>query len=439
MILENDEAFASHYGELASIVAQLRGRARVSFPLRGRHSVVGGVTLGFEPRSFDDAEIDFFVSIANAAALALERLRLSAAESEARGMLDAVVAQMPVGVTVCAGDGRILYRNRAFDQVFQDVRVDNLTDGAWLAVQPGDVPRADRMPVARSLATGEVVVDEEMKIALADRKSAVITQTSAPIRDETGDVIGAVAVTVDVTQRKEAEQLRDAFLSVLSHELRNPVTTISAGAEFLANCGTQLEPSALVEVAQDVAAESDRLCRMIDDLLVLSRAERGVDLTVRGATSIQSRLPTVIAGVAGEWPDHHVVCEMPSSVPPVTGDDGYLDQVMWNLLGNAAKYGRKEVIARVEVSDGQVAVKVLDDGPGIPPEEQDRVFELYARVKATSRKPGTGIGLFVVRRLVLAMGGSVTVANRPEGGAAFTVTLPIHSEATDGDEGLTLS
>ena len=339
---------------------------------------------------------------------------------------------MPVGVTVAGRDGRILYRNVAFDQVFDGLAVENLTEGSW-APLPRDKrrKRSVELPVSRSLSTGEVVVNEEMEVARPDGKTLAIMQSSAPVRDQSGAIIGAVAVTVDITQRKETEQLQDAFLSVLSHELRTPVTTISAGSQFLATRGKQLDPSVMVEVAQDVAAESDRLCRMIDDLLVLARAERGMDLTVNGVTSLQVRLPAVVAGVAAEWPDRHLVCDMPAEVPPVTGDDGYLDQVLWNLLGNAAKYGRREVTARVEVRDGHIELQVLDDGPGIPAGERDRIFELFTRVEATSQKPGTGIGLFVVRRLVAAMGGTISVANRPEGGAAFTVTLQVHSDAPE--------
>jgi PAS domain S-box-containing protein len=432
LVFENVEAFRKRYRHLTSAISQTRDRARVSFPLRARDSIIGGVTLGFEARTFDDEELDFFVSLANAAALALERIRLATAESAARGMLDTVVAQMPVSVAVTDRDGRILYRNNAFDEIFKGVRVESLSSGSWIGLRPDNSRyRVNDLPAARSLATGEVVVNEEMKVALAGGKTAAIMQTSAPVRDPSGVVIGAVVVTVDITQRKETEELQDAFLSVLSHELRTPVTTISAGAQFLAKRGGQLDPSVMVEVAQDVAAESDRLCRMIDDLLVLARAERGMDLSVSGLTSLQVRLPAVIVGVGGEWPDRHFSCDMPAAVPPVNGDDGYLDQVLWNLLGNAAKYGRKEVIARVKVLERQVELQVLDDGPGIPPGERDRIFELFARVEATSKKPGSGIGLFVVRRLVTSMGGSIGVANRPEGGAVFTVTLPVHVVAPD--------
>jgi two-component system phosphate regulon sensor histidine kinase PhoR len=433
LVIESAEAYRQRYGSMTSMLARLRDRGRVAFPLRARDSVIGGVALGFEPRRFEDEELAFLVSLASSTAMALERLRLSAAESEARGMLDTVVAQMPVGVAVTDGDGRVLYRNTAFDQVLEGVAVENLARDV-IGRHLDDSPYlAQELPAARSLSTGEVIVNEEMKVVRADGRTASIAQTSAPVQDRSERIIGSVAVVADVTARKEAELLRDAFLSVLSHELRTPVTTISGCAQLLVARGKRLDAATREELAIDIAAESDRLCRMIDDLLVLARAERGVDLTVRNATLVQHRLRSVAAAMASEWPDRTFTCEIPTDVPPVTGDDGYLDQVLWNLLGNAAKYGRRAVTTTLTVHADEIRIRVLDDGPGIPPAERERIFELYTRVQATSRLPGTGIGLFVVRRLVQAMGGRIGVANGPNGGAAFTFALPRYVDTAEED------
>jgi PAS domain S-box-containing protein len=323
LVIANAEEYQARYGTLASLATQVRDRARVAFPLRTRDATVGGVTLGFEPRTFDREELDFFVSIANASALALERLRLSAAESEARGALDAVVTQMPVGVAVTGRDGRIQYRNTAFDQILEGFSVENLADDSWVGMRPdgGRYSAAD-LPVSRSLVGGEVVVNEEMRIVRSDGRTAAIMQTSAPVHDRSDDIIGAVVVTTDVTERRETEQLRDAFLSVLSHELRTPVTTISGCAQLLVAQGRRLKASVRNELASDIAAESDRLCRMIDDLLVLARAERGVDLTARNGgpgpapAPDRGRASPRSGRIAGSRATFR------PRVPPVTGDDG---------------------------------------------------------------------------------------------------------------------
>jgi signal transduction histidine kinase/putative methionine-R-sulfoxide reductase with GAF domain len=432
MVIQDAHAFTKRYGKLASMVLQGEDRSRVAFPIRTADANIGGVTLGFELRGFDENELDFFMSLANAAAHALERMRLSEAEREARGMLDTVVAQMPVGVTIAGRDGRPLYRNAALDRIMLGREVAGPADGAWTGLHPDGSRRGPGdWPEARSMATGELVVNEEIRVVRADGTAAVIMQTSAPVIDAANEIVGAVVVTLDVTERKEAEQLRDAFLGVLSHELRTPVTTIYGAAQYLMARGERLDPDVRTELAGDIAAESERLDRMVDDLLVLARAERGMDLTAHGAALVQHRLRAVVASLAAAWPDRRFSCEIPEGVPPVTGDEAYLEHVLRNLLGNAAKYGKRDITAQVTVRSDTVTVTVLDDGPGVDPDQQERIFDLFTRAKATSRLPGAGIGLFVVRRLVEAMGGRVTVANRPEGGAAFTVTLPRYVEPAE--------
>ncbi len=429
LLIDNAAEFRRRYGELASLVGDRRDRTRVAIALRRGEKTFGGLALGFEPRAFGAEDLAFLMSLANSAALALERLGSAQAERDARGMLEAVVAQMPVGVTVVSRDGRILYRNRALDSILRGV--DPALTSATLADGSPGIP--DCVPAARSLATGEVVVAEETAVVRDDGTKAVISQTSAPIHAANGEVAGAVVVTLDETERRELEQVRDAFLGVLSHELRTPVTTIYGSAKLMVARGERMTPVAMQDLAGDIVAEAERLARMVDDLLVLARAERGADMTVRDAALVQHRLREVASILAAAWPDRRFTCEIPEHVPPVLGDEAYLEHVFLNLLGNAAKYGRHEIVARVRVAPDVVEISVLDDGPGVEPAEQDRIFELFARAKSTSLLPGAGIGLFAARRLVEAMGGRLTVANRREGGAEFTATLQQYRDPDEFD------
>ena len=423
IVIDDSEAFVRRYPEVARRATEMRDRARVAFPMRVGDRRVGGVSLGFDSRPFSENEISFFLAIANAAALALERLRLEQAERQTRGMLDVVVAQMPVGVTILDGDGRLLYRNAAYEAI---------AGGGAAPWRPlwgdGTVVAVHELPAMRSLATGEVVVNDEMLIERPDGTRGAILETAAPIVNASGEISAAVVVTLDITDRKAAEQLRDAFVGVLSHELRTPVTTIYAAAQYLLGKGERLEPELRTELAGDIVAESERLSRMVDDLLVLARAERGVDMTVSGAALVQHRLAAVVLSVATAWPDRTFSCRMPDDLAPVTGDEDYLEHVFRNLIGNAAKYGRTKVSVVVASQEETISIAIADDGPGIPAAERQRVFELFARLNSTSRLPGAGIGLFVVQRLLEAMGGSVSVTDRPEGGAEFTVVLPRYSD-----------
>lgn len=442
VVFEGGASLAAEYPGWIEHAPHFGNLGRAAFPLRAGGTTVGAISLGFEPRQLSDEEVSFLLSLANAAALALESLRSGEAERRARGLLDAVVAQMPVGVTILDRDGETLYRNPDYDRIVSGAEAPAIDGEAANAGAPASVElafqgrdgaplSADQLPAVRSLKNGEVVVDEEARLVRPDGSVAVITQSSAPVRDEAGATVGAVAVTMDVTERRVAEQLRDAFLGVLSHEIRTPVTTISAGAQFLARKVEALDAETRLELLADIAAESERLDRMVDDLLVLGRAERGVDMTVHGPALIQHRLRAVVASFTATWPDRQFRLEMPDGLPPVVGEEAYLEHVFRNLVGNAAKYGRSKVEIRVDTDAERVTVQVEDDGPGVEESQQERVFELFARAAQTSSLPGAGIGLFVVRRLVTAMGGSVSLANRQEGGARISVMLNRYLESAD--------
>jgi signal transduction histidine kinase/GAF domain-containing protein len=423
--------FEAAYPALAAAMSPRVDRTRVAVPLRSGDRIVGAIALGLPPRPIEPDEMAFFVAAANAAAHMLERLRLADAEREARVVLDAVVAQMPVGVTIAGPEG-VRFSNAAFDRIVgasggETGRAPRSWHGSTAGGRPLTAPE---WPLARSLAGGEMVLDEEIEIARDDGTATSVTQTSAPVRDPHGEIVAAVAVTVDVSERKRSEQFRDAFLAVLSHELRTPVTTIYGAGQLLGS-DRSIDDATRVDLASDVVAEASRLGRMVDDLLVLARAERGVDLTVRSAALIQHRLRAVVRSLEPLWPDRRFVVELPTDLPPVIGDEDYLEHVLRNLLGNAAKYGRSEVRARVRALADSVVITVGDDGPGIDPGDLDRIFELFMRGEKTRQLPGAGIGLFVARCLVEAMNGRIVAANAPGGGAEFTVTLTRYVEGAD--------
>ncbi len=233
---------------------------------------------------------------------------------------------------------------------------------------------------------------------------------------------------------RQVQEIRDAFIEVLSHELRTPMTTIVGGAELLER--GHLGPERGSEVAHDVREEAERMIRLIEDLLVLSRAERGsleisdepvlVQRVVdRVAQDIKRRQPSLVLDIA-----------LAPDLPPVRAELTYVEQVLRNLVGNAAKYGPPEgpiriagSVARGSDDQGFVEIQVLDAGPGIQAEDLERVFELFFRSRETAaRVSGAGIGLFVSRQLIELMGGKIWAHRRAGGGSEFGFTLPLEAE-----------
>jgi signal transduction histidine kinase len=228
-----------------------------------------------------------------------------------------------------------------------------------------------------------------------------------------------------VAKLEERQVLRDAFVGVMSHELRTPVTTIYGAAKLLAKQPRREELETLVE---DIEEEADRLYRITEDLLVLSRAEHGLVEIRPEPVLIQRLVPAVVAEVRRRYPQLEVVVDLAPALQPISGDEAALRQVLVNLVTNAAKYGNGAPVLVTADADGTtVRIRVEDRGPGLPEADLEPIFDLFYRSGSNARRAsGTGIGLYVVRQLVQAMGGTVTAYPVTPQGLGFLVEL--HSE-----------
>lgn len=243
----------------------------------------------------------------------------------------------------------------------------------------------------------------------------------------------SLAVITDITARIENDHLRSTFIGILSHELRTPVTAIYGGSQVLLSRGDRLEPDVANDLLTDIAAEAERLHRLIENLLVLARVERGEDIAGGEPVLLQHVLPSIVERERELWLGTDISVTIPPGLPTVRGHDAYVAQVIRNLLSNAVKYGGPGSTVQIaaERADAGVAIRVLDDGPGFDDAAVEHLFDLYYRAPgAASTAPGAGIGLFVCRQIVGALGGTIWARPRPEGGAEFGFRLPIY-EADD--------
>jgi signal transduction histidine kinase len=250
-----------------------------------------------------------------------------------------------------------------------------------------------------------------------------------------------VAVISDVSWRHEADQIRDRFLGVLSHELRTPVTSIYGGTQLLLGRGARLDAETRSELLVGVAAEAERLQRMIENLVAMARIERGGDFGGARPVLLDRIIKQLVDREQALWPEVTIKLAANGPVQMVGADEEYLAQIMRNLLSNAAKYSGpgSTVEVSLEDGDGEVLVRVRDNGPGIAEEDSDRLFGLYYRAAPASKTaPGAGIGLFVCRELVATMGGRIWAKALPERGAEFGFSIPAYVDELDvpapGDE-----
>jgi PAS domain S-box-containing protein len=386
-------------------------------------SLLGSMTARAVDREQAIAELDL-----TRAALA-ESTALQASELRFRALLD----EHPNGVVVADQDGRIVFANRLAAELFGRPVADLV--GTSVDVLMPEASRSNhrnhrrafaQAPLRRPMGTGR-----ELVAARADGSTFPVEIALSPF--ESDGVLLTIAVVTDITERRATEEVRDTFLGILSHELRTPVTSIYGGTQLLLN-RPNLSADAGREILTDVAAEAERLNRMIENLLVLARVERGADLTTPQPILIRRVVPSLIDLERSLWPGVDFRYEVDTAPVVVAADSDSLAQIVRNLLSNAAKYAGNAGPVEVSVvaTGSDVALVVRDHGPGISDAEAERLFELYYRAEATARQaPGAGIGLFVSRKLAEAMGGRLTARPCPDGGAEFRLTLPAYADAAD--------
>jgi two-component system phosphate regulon sensor histidine kinase PhoR len=279
--------------------------------------------------------------------------------------------------------------------------------------------------VERVEADGQVL-DYELKLPeLSERWLQV---NAAVIFDSTGQREGTVLVFHDLTRLKQLERTREEFVANVSHELRTPLSLIKGYAETLLD-GAKDNPEVATKFLQTIDRNARRLDLLIQDLLTISRLESGrIELKLQ-PVSLRPVVEEVFASLKERAAGRGV--KLVNAMPDLTAhaDTDRVQQVLANLVDNAVKYGREGGTVTVggrAADDGKVEVFVQDDGPGIPADALERVFERFYRVdKGRSREQGgTGLGLAIVKHIVQSHGGRVWAASEPAKGATFFFTLP---------------
>ncbi len=222
----------------------------------------------------------------------------------------------------------------------------------------------------------------------------------------------------------ETETLRSTLLSSVSHDLRTPLAAITGAGSTLLQSGNRLSEENRRELTQTVVEEAAHLGRIIRNVLDMTRLESGGVQVNREWQSLEEIVGAMTGRMPGLFRDHPLAIKLPSDLPLIPCDGLLIEQVLHNLLENALKYtpdGTNISLSAV-VGEGEVRVTVADQGPGIPPEDAERIFEKFVRGRYAGG--GVGLGLAICRGIVAAHGGRIWAENRTEGGAVFTFTLP---------------
>jgi signal transduction histidine kinase/CHASE3 domain sensor protein len=393
---------------LRGLVARMGVRSLALVPLSSRGRFLGLLALCWTERHPLDREQEALLGLAgNQIAGALEAaLRLEEAE-RAAGEARAVFYAIADGVLLTDPFGRVTAMNRALEAL-----------SGWTEADAYGRPYADVLPVSR-----------EQLLTRYGRKVPVVV-SSAPILDPGGRVVGGVDVIRDVSREREIDEVKSALISTVSHELRTPLTLIHGFAELLVlrDMPVERQRSACAEILE----ASRRLARLIDDLLSVSRMESGrlvLDPCPLDLAAVVERMLSPFRAMATR---HLLRAKLPGALPVVWGDPDKVEQILTNLVGNAIKYSPEggEVLVTIEHDGDFVQVSVRDQGIGMSPRDMGQLFEKFYRVDRDEvrRAGGTGLGLYITKRLVEMHGGRIWAESWPGVGSVFAFTLPTSSE-----------
>lgn len=353
--------------------------------------------------------------------LAEERARHEQLVAQIQAQQQAVFNSMSEGVLVLDREGRIQLVNQSLQRLL----------GLKNGVHGQTILEAFRLQeladLVKRLAQQRTVQGHE--IELPGMEERWLEVNAAAVLDREGALLGSILVFHDLTRIKQLENTRQEFVANVSHELRTPLSLIKGYVETLLE-GAKNDPEVATRFLQTIEKHADRLTYLIEDLLTISRLESGQIVMNVQTVDLREEVARVIDDLQSRVAMKQVQLhnEIPSGLS-AQADADRLHQVLFNLIENAIKYGRHggciTVSGRAAGQD-KVELWVQDDGPGIPAESRERVFERFYRVdRARSRESGgTGLGLAIVKHIVQAHGGEVWVKSEAGQGSTIFFTLP---------------
>jgi PAS domain S-box-containing protein len=402
-------------------------------PMEADGQVVG-FAAAFGPRvdaDFTGEDTETLLTLANQGAAALVNEELYRAAENERAALRDIVGHSSDGIYTVGPDRTVRSWNAAMVALtgYQEDEAVGQKCFNLLRARDGegvDMCAAD-CPILAAAASGH----EEVRDASVLNKEGLarwIRYAHAPIVAADGDMDADVVVVRDVTRERQTDELKADFVASVSHELRSPLTPIKGFLMTLLREDRDFAQDRRREYYKLMLMQSQRLERLIEDLLEVTRLEAGAGLVDATAIDAVDLVRQVVDRFTSEDPDRTVHVVVPDHAVYCRGDWMRVDQVLGNLLSNALRYAppHEPVEVRLVPQGREVVFEVRDWGPGIPIDEQSRIFERFHRVgHYMTREPGgAGLGLYLAKRLVEAMGGRIWVSSRLGHGSVFSFALP---------------
>ncbi len=382
---------------------------------------------------FSAVDREMLKGFADQAAIAVRNARLYQESVTEKQRLETILEHSGSGVLILDHSGRIQVINQTLEQLTGWSHVAgeaNVYASRVIALVnnqgvPLDWPE---LPGERAIDTPLRIRQEGYLLKQDGTKGAFVSVIFTPLYDERGQLHSVVVNVTDISQFKETEEMKSAFVSAISHELKTPLALILGYADTLARQDVQWDDNTMREGLATIKEEAERLTRMVDNLLDTARVQAGGLSLHLSPTRLDTLASQVVEKFRVLNTNHLFTLDFPPDYPEARCDPERIRQVLNNLLSNAVKYSPPGTLVRLTgwAEENVVGLSVTDEGPGILPDQQERIFERFTRGRdpQTRKAKGAGLGLFISRGIIEAHGGRIWVKRTPQPGTTICFTLP---------------
>lgn len=400
--------------DFEAVCARFGLRAALAVPVRQGTELMGALLfLAKPPTVYDEADGQLATLLAAGLSASLETARMYQVLADQHSTLAAVLGSTQDAVLVVNEQGLVLLANPAVKPML------GLDDGAIVG-RPLAQVGVDSAVLQLFAELGEGT----REVGLPNGCTAVVSLVA--VRSVYGEAIGWAAVFHDVTLFKELEQMKNDFVNIVSHDLKNPISIIKIAGDLMGRVGPLNEKQS--DLNQRIRKTADYMTELISDLLDLGKIEAGLGQD-KERLDLVGLVRAVVADLQTSWEVKQQ--DMVVSLPPqamILADEGQVRQVLLNLIGNAIKYTpeQKTIWVSVMAEDKRVVLLVKDEGIGIPEVDLPYIFDKFYRVSNAQTKDikGTGLGLAITKSIVEAHNGRISATSLPGEGSTFVVTLP---------------
>jgi PAS domain S-box-containing protein len=352
--------------------------------------------------------------------------------AEEKELLAVTLSSMGDGVIAADAENRVMLLNTAAEKLigwkFDDVQ--HKPVGEVFRVIDEKTKQPVDSPIDKALVSNQIesAGDHDALLTRFGQRRP-ISATAAPIRNYDGTVTGIVMVFRDVSAQREIDRLKADFISSVSHELRTPLTSIKAYTETIL-CDENMPPETQREFLQIIDEESDRLTKLINGILEISRIESGTIEIVQEPVNINALMSRVVLDMEAfaKKKDVNLNTDIEPNLPELIGDENKIQSMISNLINNAVKFTPEHGTVSVSVNkdNDRLRMVVSDTGMGIPASDLPKIFGRFYRVHRPGKQiQGTGLGLAIVKEIVVRHNGTIQVESEPDQGTTFTVFLPL--------------